>query len=344
MGIGSVAVQKNGVSNRICIFSSDVVSYRTSGIRRKLHQMILCCHWEIRDRREGDDMEIGIIGAGKVGCSMGKYMKEHGHSVAGFYSRSARSSEEAGTFTGTKAFEDLKTIVAACDLLFVAVPDDDIGAVWQEIRRLQLSLEGKILCHFSGSLSSAVFSGIEDTGASACSIHPMSAFSDKFTSYQQLQDIYLTMEGMEIATQVVGSLFRDMGNKVLTIAPETKALYHCSASLVSNFMIGLYEMGLELLEQCGIDEEDARALTTPLVANNIQAMLEKGPSAALTGPIERGDVKTVEKHLDALGDSAEGNVYRDLGQYVLHVAERKNPDREYMEIANVLSDRNGDRT
>ncbi len=320
-----------------------MVSYRTSGIRRKLHQMILCCHWEIRDRREGDDMEIGIIGAGKVGCSMGKYMTEHGQKLAGFYSRSARSSEEAGTFTGTKAFEDLKTIVAACDLLFVAVPDDRIGDVWQEICGLPLSLEGKILCHFSGSLSSAVFSGIEDMGAFACSIHPMSAFSDKFTSYQQLKDVTLTMEGSERATQIVGALFADMGNKVLTIAPETKGLYHCSASLVSNFMIGLYEMGLDLLKQCGIGEEDARGLTTPLVKNNIQAMLEKGTAAALTGPIERGDVKTVEKHLEALGESVEGNVYRDLGQYVLQVAERKNPNREYGEIAKVLSDRNGDR-
>lgn len=284
-----------------------------------------------------------MIGAGKVGCSMGKYMKEHGCPVQGFYSRSLQSSEEAGTFTGTKAFKDLKTIITACNLLFIAVPDDCIGEVWQEIRGLQPSLNGKILCHFSGSLSSAVFSGIEDTGASACSIHPMFAFSDRFTSYQQLQDIYLTMEGNETATKVVGALFEKMGNQVLTIEPDAKALYHCSASLVSNFMIGLYEMGLGLFEKCGISREDARTLTTPLVENNVRTMLKEGTVSALTGPIERDDVKTVEKHLEALGKSSEANVYHDLGKYVMQVAQRKNPERDYEAVKKVLSNRNGDR-
>lgn len=288
-------------------------------------------------------MEIGMIGAGKVGCSMGKYMKEHGYPVQGFYSRSRQSSEEAGTFTGTKAFKDLRTIITACNLLFIAVPDDCIGEVWQEIRGLQLSLDGKILCHFSGSLSSAVFSGIEDTGAFACSIHPMFAFSDKFTSYQQLQDIYLTMEGNETATEMVGALFEKMGNPVLTIEPDAKALYHCCASLVSNFMIGLYEMGLGLFEKCGISREDARILTTPLVENNVQSMLKEGTVSALTGPMERGDVKTVEKHLEALGNSGAAKVYRNLGRYVLEVAERKNPERDYEAVKEVLRDRKGDR-
>ena len=65
------------------------------------------CHCLPHSERAGDDMEIGMIGAGKVGCSMGKYMIEHGFKVAGYVSRHRESSEQAGTFTGTKVFEDL---------------------------------------------------------------------------------------------------------------------------------------------------------------------------------------------------------------------------------------------
>ena len=43
-------------------------------------------------------MQIGFIGAGKVGCSIGKYLKEHGRPVAGYVSRHIESSEFAGTF------------------------------------------------------------------------------------------------------------------------------------------------------------------------------------------------------------------------------------------------------
>lgn len=286
-------------------------------------------------------MQIGIIGAGKVGCSMGKYMKEHGLPVAGYFSRSVRSSEEAGTFTGTKMFKDLKSIVAACDILCISTPDDVIGRVWSEIRELSqefpeaCTLKNKVLCHFSGSLSSVVFSEISSTGASGCSVHPMSAFSDKFTSYQQLNQVVFTMEGQAEALRVMGELLTVLGNQVLQIRPENKVLYHCSASLVSNFMIGLYQMGLDILGQCGINEEDARGLFGPLVENNVKDMIERGTAAALTGPIERGDAGTVKKHLEALCEE-DGELYRRLGRKVLKVAERKNPDRDYENIKQIL--------
>ena len=57
-------------------------------------------------------MKIGIIGAGKVGCSIGKYLTEHGFSVAGYCSKSKKSVEEAATFTNTKAYDSLAELVA----------------------------------------------------------------------------------------------------------------------------------------------------------------------------------------------------------------------------------------
>ena len=64
-----------------------------SGIRRKLHQMIMCCHYS-----GGDDMQIGMIGAGKVGCSIGKYLVEHDVPVAGYYSKSKERAWEVWIF------------------------------------------------------------------------------------------------------------------------------------------------------------------------------------------------------------------------------------------------------
>lgn len=268
-------------------------------------------------------------------------MIEHGFKVAGYVSRHRESSEQAGTFTGTKVFEDLYELIQACGLLCLAVPDDEIGNVWQQMRGMGEKgsavhpLAGKIVCHFSGSLSSAVFSGIESTGAAGCSVHPMYAFSDKFTSYQKLNLAIVTIEGQKRAAAVMEDMFSHMGNRVLKISPEAKMRYHCSASLVSNFMTGLFSMGLELLEQCGIPEETGRELVGPLVVHNIEAAVRDGAEKTLTGPIERGDVHTVEGHLAVLRGE-ERMIYQLLGQKVLAVARRKNPDRDYRNISELL--------
>ena len=76
-------------------------------------------------------------------------------------------------------------------------------------------------------------------------------------------------------------LFEQMGNRVLRIASDKKVLYHCSASLVSNFMIGLYQMGLDCMEECGLTREEAEHLFRPLICGNIAKMLDKGPEKAL---------------------------------------------------------------
>lgn len=291
----------------------------------------------------GDDMDIGIIGAGKVGCSMGKYMKEQGLSVAGYFSRHRQSSEEAGTFTKTKVFEYLEDMIQECDILCIATPDDVIGNVWEKLRQIAdldvspLPFHHKIICHFSGSLSSEVFSGIEETGATGCSIHPMYAFSDKFTSYDKLNTVLFTVEGHEKALAVIEKMFTRMGNRVLKIKPDKKGLYHCSASLVSNFVVGLVWMGLNMLRRCGISEEMGWELFAPLIRSNIDTMLRDGCEAALTGPIERDDCQTVKNHLQILSreygeESTEKMLYQLLGSQVLSVAEDKNPQRNYNEM------------
>ena len=101
-------------------------------------------------------MQIGIIGAGKVGCSLGKYLKDAGVTVTGYFSRTVESAQEAADFTQTKVFANVQDLVKASDTLFITTPDGSIGDVWDCIAKL--SIQNKIICHFSGSLSSVVFS------------------------------------------------------------------------------------------------------------------------------------------------------------------------------------------
>ena len=288
-------------------------------------------------------MKIGIVGAGKVGYSVGKYwcesevLRASGYEVTGYFSKSEQSVEEAATFTGTKAFGSLEELVEENEIICIATPDDSIGSVWETLSRM--AIEDKIVCHFSGSLSSDLFLNRFERNVQACSVHPMYAFSNKFTSYQQLNQVLLTMEGDEAAVSRCGEIWELCGNEVSVITPDKKTQYHAAASMISNMMVGLYEQSLRLLTDCGFEYEMAQKLVKPLVQGNVEHLLATSPEEALTGPIERNDVNTVEKHLKAL-KGRDLTVYLNLAKEVLEVAKRKNPNVDYEKLT-LLLEKNG---
>ena len=280
-------------------------------------------------------MQIGIIGAGKVGCSLGRYFVEQGLGVSGYSSKTKESVETAATFTNTRAYDSLYQLVSENNLIFITTPDDCISEVWAQIVQYDYNEKNKIICHFSGSLSSDVFLNREKRGFYACSFHPMYAFSDKFTSYKQLNQVMFTAEGDKEALAELCPLLERLGNPVFVIKGKKKERYHAAASLISNMMIGLYQMGIDMLVDCGFSETEARSLVKPLVEGNIQHLLGTSPEQALTGPIERGDVETIKKHLAQLTDR-EHQVYIGLGRTLTEVAERKNPHKDYAVIEELL--------
>ena len=136
-------------------------------------------------------MKVGFVGAGKVGCSLGKLFSDSQHNLAGFYSRSFESARDAADFTKSKHFQNLETLIEECDTVFITVPDDAISGVWDSIKHM--SIAGKMICHCSGSLSSNIFKDIEETGAYGFSIHPLLAVSDRYRSYQELPKALFTI-------------------------------------------------------------------------------------------------------------------------------------------------------
>jgi predicted short-subunit dehydrogenase-like oxidoreductase (DUF2520 family) len=278
-------------------------------------------------------LKIGIIGAGKVGTTLGKYLCRYGTEITGYYSRTQKSADSAATFTETSSFRDMEELVRASDTIFITVPDGEIASVWHELR--QYPIRDDIICHFSGSVSSRVFADRESTGAFGVSIHPMYPFSSKQQSYQQFQGAYLTMEGDEYAVRVMKSFWEQLHHPVLTLSPEDKVKYHAAAALASNAMLGVMQTSLDLLGECGFSEENAMSLLTPLVKNNISSMLDKGCEQALTGPVERNDIQTVEKHLEVLSGNAR-QVYLSTARKLTEIAAAKHPDSDYTELENLL--------
>lgn len=280
-------------------------------------------------------MKIGFIGAGKVGFSLGRYFCEKGLTVVGYYSEHIDSAKAAADFTQTKSFKELKDIVAISDTLFITTPDDRIGKVWDDIR--QLPIENKIICHCSGSLASTIFADIEACKAYGYSIHPLYAISSKEESYKKLNKAYFSIEGSKGRMEEIEALFKLLGNPYQIISKDHKTLYHAAAVTVSNQVIALLSQGVALMKQCGFEEERALEALWPLVMGNMETIHDKGLVKALTGPIERGDLGTVKKHLSALEDY-DRELYSMLSLRLLNLAKVKNPNQDYSALNELLEE------
>ena len=207
--------------------------------------------------------------------------------------------------------------------------------MWEQIKTL--SLKNQIICHCSGALSSDSFSKDEHMTVSCCSIHPMLPFSNRFSSYEQLNNAFFTVEGDKKASDVLCELFRSFGNEVCIIDKSKKAKYHAAASILSNQVIAVLDMGYSLLTECGFTREEALRATSQLVTKNIENVIANDCSAALTGPIERGDAQTIKKHLDCLSRD-DAKLYKMLAERLVRIAKNKNANKDYSDIENLLNE------
>lgn len=284
-------------------------------------------------------MNIGFIGAGKVGFSLGKYLASNQHFLCGYYSQNPNSSLKAAEFTQSKQFSNLSDLVKESDIIFLTVPDDRIKQVSIDLINSckNIDFRDKIFCHCSGVYDHTILSELRKLNAFTFSIHPFLAISDKYTSYQELSNAFFTIEGSKEKIQVLIDLFKSCGNHIQTIKAEDKIKYHTAAVFASNLLVGLVDMASNLLLDCGFEADESNYALANILRNNLENVLTMGSKEALTGPIERDDIETIKAHLHCLtGNETYYQTYTALSKQLLHIATIKHPDRDYSNLLSII--------
>ena len=281
-------------------------------------------------------MRIGFIGAGKVGFTLGKYFAEHNICVSGYYSRSTDSAEDAAKFTGSRPFKELSDLVSNSDTIFITVPDGVIFEIFNVLKMYDLT--GKQLCHCSGALSAHdAFPGIEDTGAEGYLLHPLFPVSSRYDSFLTIGKAWFSIEGNKNHLADWKMFFENLGNPVRVLSAENKIKYHAACTIASNLVCALIDESTELLGKCGFSEREGLSAIEPLVNTNISNIIENGAVAALTGPVERCDCDTVQKHLSCFENTNERELYRAVSLKLIDIAKKKHPDTDFTGIDEILS-------
>lgn len=282
-------------------------------------------------------MKTGFIGAGRIAFSLGRYFAGQGIQVTGYTSRHEESAKKAAAFTGTSFFQGPDELIDASDAIFLTVPDSEIRTVFLSLDRNRL--RGKEIIHCSGSLSAEeAFPGAEENNIVPISIHPLYPFSDRLRSYEGLGGVFFCLEGPdEGALQAWEVRLQAAGLRTRILPAGGKAAYHLACVEMSNMICGLASLAAAHLQDVGFSEAEALTALRPLFAENAAALFEKGPAAALTGPVERGDIGTLKKHLTCM-EGDERDLYLACARILGSLAQRKNPGKDYSELYTFLKE------
>ena len=265
---------------------------------------------------------ISFIGAGKVGSALGLYFKQKGFKIGGYYSKTYEHAQSAARLTESEAFTNIGELMNSSTMIWITIPDDALTSVAKEISLLDIPPHIKAFVHTSGVHSAEVLQPIKDVGFPTYCAHPLMAFGETAESAQQLSETYFALDrAMDQVKQdddtYMTHFFEKLGNHTLYIESNKKELYHCAASVLSNYMVTLLNMAYEMFEASGMTKSEIKKATAPLLRSTLKNIAENDAmSDALTGAIKRGDRTTVVKHLVALEKymPQKTTLYKELGK------------------------------
>ena len=242
---------------------------------------------------------IGIIGCGRVGASIGAAWRQAGHAVIGVSATSAASLERAEDMLPGVPVLDPDEITERAELVLLAVPDDEIAPLVTGLSELGRIHAGQILVHCSGRYGTDVLEAGTSLGALPIALHPSLTFTGTEVDLSRLRQATIAVTAPAPIRPVGEALVVELGAEPIDIAEADRPLYHAAITHASNHSITILTEAMELLTEAGVSDPSAvlHALVDASVANTMQ----NGPKA-LTGPISRGDVGTIEAHLAALSE------------------------------------------
>ncbi len=275
-------------------------------------------------------MRFGLLGASKTGISIAKKLVENGHTPVFLWNRSPERLENASHYVKFKiSSPDLGDYSDACDYVIVSVADDAIEAVARSFVKINKIEVGKIF-HTSGALNSEILPG--NSTIKTGSFHPVISINSIEEGLRLLPATVFSCEG-DLADELL-DMADQIGKKGISLTAVQKKNIHLSAVFMNNYLSGLIEKLKIFNTDIGINNSEFQQLLEPITLQTIDRSWGNSIDKTLTGPIRRGDLVTVEKHLDILKkDQLLLNLYKDFGRILVNFIDT---DKETIKNLNQL--------
>ena len=125
--------------------------------------------------------------------------------------------------------------------------------------------------------------------------------------------------------RIIEHLAKNIGLIPVQISSTSKISYHASSVMSCNYIVDLIYSAINIEEKDWVDKKNALLSLNPIVAATLDNISKMGTADSLTGPIARGDTKTISHHLHELALKNEGltTIYRTMGLYTAELAVKK---------------------
>jgi predicted short-subunit dehydrogenase-like oxidoreductase (DUF2520 family) len=267
-------------------------------------------------------LRIGFIGAGTIGSALALVLDGKGYSVVSVASRRRSSAVNlAEAIDGCSAADSGQLVADYAEMVFITTPDDAIASVASSVDWHR----GQMVIHCSGADTSALLDPAREAGAYVGVFHPLQTFASIREARENLPGSTFAIEAEEPLLEILKTMAVSLGGRWLVLAAGDKVIYHASAVMACNYFVTLVKLATDLWQTFGVSREQAVEALLPLIKGTVHNIETLGIPGSLTGPIARGDVGTINKHLVALKKTAPGLLatYRALGLETIPVALAK---------------------
>lgn len=255
-------------------------------------------------------LRVGVVGAGRVGAVLGAALRNAGHTLTGVSAVSDVSLLRAEALLPGVPVLPADDVVSGCELLILAVPDDVLPELVAGFAQAGVFKPGQFIAHTSGGYGIGVLAPAIESLPMA--IPPAMTFTGTSVDLSRLHDTPFGVTAAEAIRPVAEALVVEMGGEPIWVPEDARTIYHAAMVLGSNYLNVLVNESVSLLKEAGM--ENPARLLTPLMSASLDNALRFGDKS-LTGPIVRGDARTVAKHLDALDDRPQTRAaYQVLGR------------------------------
>lgn len=269
--------------------------------------------------------KVAVIGLGKVGTALAFLLRKAGYDLVAVADRFDAAVRAARPFIGEAPEAEPSSAARSGELVVLAVNDDEIAPLCRELASSGAFGPSQKVVHLSGAGPLGLLAPAREAGAKVASIHPLQSFADVAGAVANLPGSTFGITCDEDLRPWAEGLVRDLGGTPFFVRDDDKALYHAAACIACNYLTALLDMAQEIYCGLGIPRERAVAAFWPLILGTLKNIEAAGTAGALTGPIARGDVSTVKRHLAILMDKHPPylGAYREMGLVTTELAVRK---------------------
>jgi predicted short-subunit dehydrogenase-like oxidoreductase (DUF2520 family) len=243
---------------------------------------------------------IAIVGAGNLASALAVSLRGAGYTIEQIVSResagSMRRARRLAREVGASAVAAARARIQV-DVVWFCVPDAAIASAAESLA-VAANWSGKVALHSSGALASDQLAALQRRGAAVASVHPLMTFVRG--SRPSLVEVPFALEGGQRAVRAARAIILNLRGQAFSIRKEQKAAYHAWGMFASPLLTALLATSERVAGAAGVSRKAARERMLPILRQTLANYARLGAPGAFSGPIARGDVATVRKHLAML--------------------------------------------